>query len=166
MEHPDYFLIVSTLVDYKRIDLAIEACNQTKQYLKIVGEGPAMNKLKKIAGSRIEFYGYRENDELRNIMSSAKALIFSGKEDFGLVPIEAMSQGIPVIAFRGGGALETVSEGRTGAFFDELSAESLAKVLSDFNPEIFHKDLMLSTAAKFSRKAFEENINKNINDLF
>ncbi len=166
MEHPDYFLIVSTLVDYKRIDIAIEACNKTKQYLKVVGEGPALNNLKKLAGPTIEFYGYRENDELKDIITSAKALIFPGKEDFGIVPLESMSQGTPVIAFRGGGALETVSEGRTGAFFDELNPESLAKVLTDFNPNVFHNDLMLSTAAKYSRKIFEDKLNITVNELF
>ncbi|MDP7247444.1 MAG: glycosyltransferase [Candidatus Peribacteraceae bacterium] len=166
MENPDYFLIVSTLVDYKRIDLAIEACNKTKQYLKIVGEGPAINKLKKIAGPTIEFYGYRENDELKDIVANAKAIIFPGKEDFGLVPIESMSQGTPVIAFRGGGALETISEGRTGSFFDEFSSDSLAKVLTNFNPDVFHKDLMLSAASKYSRKVFEDKLNNTINELF
>ena len=165
IENPDYFLIVSTLVDYKRIDIAIEACNKTKQYLKVVGEGPALNNLKKIAGPTTEFYGYRENDELKDIMTSAKALIFPGKEDFGIVPLESMSQGTPVIAFRGGGALETVNEGRTGAFFDELTPESLAKVLTDFNPNVFHNDLMLGTASKFSRKVFEENLANEINIL-
>ncbi|MDP6575097.1 MAG: glycosyltransferase [Candidatus Peribacteraceae bacterium] len=165
IENPNYFLVVSTLVDYKRIDIAIEACNRTKQYLKIVGEGPAMNKLKKLAGPTIEFYGYRENDELKDIVANAKALIFPGKEDFGFVPLEAMSQGTPVIAFRGGGALETISEGKTGAFFDELTPESMAKVLTNFNPDVFHKDLMLSTASKFSRKVFEENLTNEINIL-
>jgi glycosyltransferase involved in cell wall biosynthesis len=77
-----------------------------------------------------------------------------------------MSQGTPVIAFRGGGALETISEGRTGSFFDEFSSDSLAKVLTNFNPDVFHKDLMLSAASKYSRKVFEDKLNNTINELF
>jgi len=170
IQNPDYYLIVSTLVDYKRIDLAIEAFNQSKKYLKIVGEGPARKKLEKLAGPTVEFYGYRERDELKDIITAAKAVIFPGKEDFGLVPIEAMSCGTPVIAFRAGGALETVTEGVTGEFFDEQTPESLNRTIEKFENDQNYaagvNELRLqSEAEKFSRDRFVNEIQSAINLL-
>src|SRR3989339_529989 len=115
--HPNptpYALVVSTLVPYKRIDLAIRACEQASISLKIVGEGPAMTSLKRMAGKNTEFYGYRQSDELKDLYRSAKLTIVPGEEDFNLVALESMACGTPVLAYRAGGPLETVVEGKTG----------------------------------------------------
>jgi glycosyltransferase involved in cell wall biosynthesis len=159
---PDYFLIISSLVRYKRIDLAIEACKNADVHLKIVGEGPDRKRLESLAGPKTEFYGYRQNDELKDILRGAKATLFAGDEDFGLVPLESMAMGTPVIAFRSGGALETMIEGKTGEFFDEPTPDSLAAVIKKFDPKKYSKDALLSQAKKFSRKQFEDGIRRAI----
>ena len=165
METPDYFLVVSTLAPYKRIDIAIEACNKLNVPLKIVGEGPDEKRLKKLSGKSVEFYGYREGEELGDIMKNAKALIIPGEEDFGIVPLEAMAQGTPVIAYRRGGALETVIEGNTGAFFDEPNADSLLEVAKNFDQNIYSSDACQSRSLEFSRKRFETQISTAVEDL-
>jgi len=164
MEHPDYYLIVSTLVDYKRIDLAIEACNKSKKYLKIVGEGPARKKLEKLAGPTVEFYGYRERDELKDIFTGAKAVIFPGLEDFGLVPLESMACGTPVVAYNKGGALETVTE-ETGVFFGEQTSDSLLEALEKIEQKNFDAHTLNAQAQKFSREKFEEGIRRSIDEM-
>ncbi len=165
MQHPDYFLIVSSLVRYKRIDLAIEACNQLKVHLKVIGEGPDMARLKKIAGPTIEFYGWREKDELADLYANAKATLFPGDEDFGLVPVESMACGTPVTAFRSGGAIETIIENETGEFFDQATAESLMNAMKKFEVKKFSKELCRAQAKKFSRERFEVGIKKAIDQL-
>ncbi len=165
MEHPDYFLIVSTLVPYKRIDLAIDACNQLKRHLKIVGEGPDMQRLKKMAGPTIHFYGWRENDELADLFTSAQATLIPGEEDFGLVPLESMATGTPVIAYGRGGVKETVLEGVTGAFFPENTVESLCEILTSFDPKEYSPQKCKEQAAKFSQSEFEHKIRSAVNSL-
>jgi glycosyltransferase involved in cell wall biosynthesis len=128
-----YFLIVSSLVRYKRIELAIEACNKLKLPLKIAGTGSDMNRLKSLAGPTIEFLGFTTEENLKTLYANAIATLFPGDEDFGLVPIESMACGTPVIAFRGGGALETMNEGHTGEFFDEPTVDSLLLVMQKFD---------------------------------
>ncbi len=162
MQHPDYFLIVSSLVRYKRIDLAIEACNRLGVRLKIVGEGPDRTRLEALAGPTVEFYGWRQGDEVADLLAQAKATIFAGDEDFGLVPVESMAVGTPVIAYRSGGALETIIEGVTGEFFDEATPESLQKVLENFDQKKYPKDALITQAKKFSRAEFEKNIRQEI----
>ena len=158
MEHGEYFLIVSTLAHYKRIDLAIRACNELGAWLKIVGEGPDMRRLKNIAGPTIEFYGFRQLDELADLFASARATIFPGEEDFGLVPLESMACGTPVIAYRSGGALETIAEGETGMFFDEPTAASLQNSLENFDRSQFERERCREKARVFSRERFEASI--------
>ena len=110
------------------------------------------------AGKTIEFYGHRSNDELCDLYADAKAVLFPGHEDFGLVPVEAMACGTPVIALRAGGALETIIEGKTGMFFDDLSTDSLQYVLQKFDQKMYSKEDCIAQAKKFSRSAFEEKI--------
>ena len=161
----DYFLIVSTLVAYKNIELAIDACNELSLPLAIVGEGPHEAALKKRAGKTIGFPGYRSGPEVQEMYANASAVLFPGVEDFGLVPLEAMACGTPVIAYRGGGALETVVEGVTGAFFDEQSAESLTDVLRNFDRTKFDARACTARAAEFSRTRFEKEIRNLIASL-
>lgn len=154
----DVYLIASSLVRYKRIDLAIEACNALKQNLIIAGEGPDTKRLKSLAGPTVRFVGYTSQDDMRKLYASSRAVIFPGDEDFGLVPLEAMASGTPVISYRSGGALETMIEGETGEFFSEPTASSLQKAMQKFEQKKYSKDVLLSQAQKFSRKEFEKNI--------
>jgi glycosyltransferase involved in cell wall biosynthesis len=147
----DYYLVVGRLVPYKRIDLAIEACNQLQRRLRIVGTGSEYKRLKALAGPTVEFLGRLDERSLRESYANCRALLFPGEEDFGIVPVEAQSHGRPVIAFGQGGVLETVtSEGAsefnasnsTGIFFQRPSAESLSdairrfeKIEGQFRPE-------------------------------
>lgn len=165
MEHPDYYLIVSTLTPYKRIDLAIEACNRSKRHLKIVGEGPDRKRLESMAGETIEFYGRREDEELGDLMTGARALLFPGLDDFGLVPVEAMACGTPVIAYGKGGALETVQEGVTGEFFHVPDAADLLSVLEKFEQNMYSKEDCVSRASRFAKEPFIKRMHEEIDRL-
>lgn len=162
---PVNYLLVSTLVPYKRIDLAIEACNSLKRPLTIVGDGPDRKRLEKLAGPTITFAGYTPADKLRSYYESASAVIFPGDEDFGLVPLEAMACGTPVVAYRSGGALETIVEGETGEFFDEPTGESLQEAMKKFEQKKYSKDKLFAQAKKFSRSEFEAKVMSAVNLL-
>ncbi|NOG48961.1 MAG: glycosyltransferase [Chloroflexi bacterium] len=115
----DYFLIVSRLIPYKRIDLAVEACTRLGLKLKIGGRGRDLDRLKALAGPTVEFLGYVPDDELPGLMARAKAFLFPGFEDFGITPVQAQAAGRPVIAYASGGALDTVVPGLSGVLFEE-----------------------------------------------
>lgn len=123
----DRFLVVSRLLPYKRIDVAIEACNLLRVPLDIVGTGPEEERLRQIAGPTVRFHGFQPDAVTARMYAQARAFLFPQEEDFGIAPLEAAAAGRPVVAFRGGGALETVVEGGTGVFFDEQDADSLAR---------------------------------------
>ncbi len=160
-DHP-YYLIVSTLAPYKRIELAIEACNQSKQRLIIAGEGPAKKYLMAISGPTIEFAGYRTEPQLRELYTEAKATIFPGDEDFGLVPLESLACGTPVIAYGSGGALETLEDGVTGAFFREPTAASLIKAMQNCERMTFDSVRLIESARRFGRAEFERKMREKI----
>ncbi len=133
------YLVVSRLMSYKRIDIAIEAFNRLKLPLDIVGVGPEEEKLRTLAGATIKFHGFLPDEKISEMYSKCRAFIFPQEEDFGLTPLEAAASGRPVVAFAGGGALETVVEGKTGFFFDKQTAESLMEAVekvmaTDFDP--------------------------------
>ena len=153
----NYFLIVSRLRPYKKVDLAIEAFNQLKMPLKIIGMGD-IKDLKKIAGPNIEFLGFVSEKEKADYLSLCQALIFPQKEDFGITAVEAMAAGRPVIAYKAGGALETVVDGQTGRFFDEQTWESLAEAVIKFKSEDFNPEKIREHASKFSKKRFKKEI--------
>jgi glycosyltransferase involved in cell wall biosynthesis len=161
----NYFLIVSRLVPYKKVDLAIKTFNKLKLPLKIIGIGSEMNKLKIMSGSTVEFLGNLTDKELVRYYSGCRGLIFPGLEDFGLTILEAESFGKPVIAFRGGGALETVVEGKTGIFFDEQTVESLEKAIKQFNNLAFDPKMCMDQAQKFNFQQFKNNFMKKVEDL-
>ncbi len=161
-EQSEYFLIVSTLVPYKQIDIAIKACAIAGVPLKIVGEGPDRKRLEALAGPTIEFYGYRSKDEVGDLYADAKALLFPGIEDFGLTPLEAMACGTPVISYRAGGPLETIIEGTTGTFFNEQTPECLAETLQSFDKKQFDAQACKNRAKEFSRERFEKQIHSQI----
>ena len=154
----EYFLIVSRLVAYKRVELAISAFNDLGLPLKIIGNGGQESKLKKMAKSNIEFVKDLSDEKLFKYYLNSKALIFPGVEDFGLSMIEAQYFGKPVIAYRGGGALDIVKEGITGEFFDQQSAKSLRKVLEKFDHKLYNEKSCRENAEKFSFEHFRQQI--------
>ncbi len=161
-----YFLIVSRLVPYKHIDIAIKACNQLKLALKIIGIGSDKNRLKKIAGPTIEFLGQLTDVETLQYYQECQALIFPGEEDLGLTMLEALSCGKPVIAYHGGGAAEIIKEGTTGHFFATLSPQSLQATLQSFKAESYNSDTIRNQALKYSREKFIQTFKQQINHLW
>ncbi len=158
----DFFLAVSRFVPYKQLDLAVRAFNALKLPLVIIGGGPELNKLKKMAKDNIKILINQPDSSLRDYYSRCKALVFPANEDFGIIPIEAQSCGCPVIAYKKGGALETVVEGVTGKFFHSQTVEALVKTVEEFRPEEFSPDVIRNHAIKFDRNAFKVNIKKYI----
>jgi glycosyltransferase involved in cell wall biosynthesis len=131
VENPaaDYLLVLSRLVGYKRVSLAVEACTRLGLKLKVAGSGPDRQRLEAMAGPTVEFLGRVPDGQVESLMANCRAFIFPGEEDFGITPLEAMASGRPVVALRAGGAKETVLDGETGLFFDEPTAESLMDAL-------------------------------------
>lgn len=158
-----YFLVVSRLVPYKRIDLAIKACKNLKLSLKIVGIGSEEIFLKSISSEDIEFLGDLSDKELISYYKNCKALIFPGNEDFGLVMAEAQFFGKPVIAYKSGGALEIIKEGITGEFFENPTPESLGEVLINFSQSRYNSKTCKQQALKFSFAEFEQKLTSLIN---
>jgi glycosyltransferase involved in cell wall biosynthesis len=152
------FLIVSALVPYKRIDLAIEAFNNSGEKLTIVGAGPDLDRLRKTARPNITFRGPVSAEELRILYRKARALLLPGEEDFGITAVEAQACGTPVIALGRGGALESIVPGQTGLLFPELSASSLRAALDKFEGLKFNEAAVRSHAEKFSRQSFKEKV--------
>lgn len=165
----DYFLIVSRLskfTKYKRIDLAIQACNELKLPLKVIGEGNWKKELQQMAGPTVTFLGTVDDGELREYYRNCRALLFPAVEDFGLTVVEAQSFGRPVIAFRGGGALETIREGKTGLFFDKQTKESLIDALKLFTTMEFDPKESSKNAQRFSQKSFKASFLKLVHQVF
>lgn len=161
----EYFLIVSALVPYKRIDIAVDAFNDIGARLVIVGVGSELEKLKKLANPNIEFHGWASDHKLADYYENCKALIFPGEEDFGIVPLEAMASGKPVIAFAKGGALETVIENQTGIFFNDQNKESLVDAVKRFDIKKLHPNHIQLHALEFDRNIFKEKLKTYIESL-
>ncbi|MFP4082736.1 MAG: glycosyltransferase [Candidatus Aminicenantes bacterium] len=157
-EEENYYLIVSALVPYKRIDLAIQAFNRTGEALRVVGQGPDYKKLRKMAKANVEFLGSLYENDLLQLYQKAKALILAGEEDFGITSLESQACGVPVIAYGRGGAAETVIPDETGLFFSELSVDSLLEVLDKFRGFEFNKTKIRENALNFSRDKFKQKI--------
>ena len=150
----DYYLILSRLMPYKSIDLAIEACKRMNRRLVIIGDGPDRARLEKMADDRIEFLG-RQPDQIVNYYAArCRALLFPGEEDFGMAPLEANAAGRPVIAYRGGGAVETIEDGKTGLFFDQPNSRSLSTAIEKFEAMVWSQILLRRHAEKFDRNVF------------
>lgn len=154
----DYFLILSRLIPYKRIDLAIEACNRLHLPLVIIGGGRDEARLRKLAGPTIRFLGRLSDQDVLYYYSHCRAFLFPGEEDFGITPLEAQAAGRPVIAYGAGGVLASVVEGVTGTFFREQTVDSLLEVLATFDERCYDTQSIRNHALEFDTPRFKRRI--------
>lgn len=162
-----YYLIAGALVPYKRVDLAIAACRKLGASLKIVGVGTEGHRLKKnAAGAEVEFLGWQSDEALRELYQNCEAFLFPADEDFGITAVEAMACGRPVIAYKKGGALETVREGVTGAFFETQTAAALADAMRRAKDIRFDSEVIRSHALKFDDKSFKDSFSGFVHEAW
>lgn len=156
LQTTNYFLIVSRLSPYKKMELAVRTFNKLELPLIVIGEGKQGNYLRKIAKKNIKFLGWKSDEEVAKYYAGARAFIFPGEDDFGLTMVEAMSFGVPVIAYRKGGAMEIVEEGKTGEFFNFQTSETLADGIRRFveNEGNYEKRYIKNKAEMFSKDEF------------
>jgi glycosyltransferase involved in cell wall biosynthesis len=161
----DYYLCAGQITPYKRVDLAIEACKRLGRRLVIIGSG-ATSEMRRRAGENVTFLDKVDDETMARYFSQCRALLFPGVEDFGIVPLEVMASGRPVIAYRRGGALETVAEGRTGVFFDRQTVESLVQAITDFETRIddFDPVALREHAEGWNRATFKARLSAFISD--
>lgn len=157
------FVVAGRQTPYKRIDLAVEACSRLKAPMTVIGNGPDHQFLCDIAGDRVTFLTHASDNAVAEDFQSAWALIFPGLDDFGIVAVEAMAAGTPVIAYKAGGALDYIIPGKTGLFFEEQTADSLAKVLKSFRPSQFDHEAIRKHAQQFRPEAFRQKMLRFIN---
>jgi glycosyltransferase involved in cell wall biosynthesis len=161
----DYYLILSRLAPYKRLDLAIKACEKLDRPLVVIGDGVDREQLEKIAGPKTKFLGRQPDEVVNKYASRCRALIFPGEEDFGMTPLEINASGRPVIAFRGGGATETVIENETGVFFNEQTTESVIEAIENFESRSWDRQILRNHAEKFDRAVFNQRILKFLGEV-
>ncbi|HEX5798170.1 MAG TPA: glycosyltransferase [Candidatus Saccharimonadales bacterium] len=160
------FVAVGRQTPYKKIDLAIKACNKNKKPLTVIGEGPQNQYLQSIAQENVKIVGSLESiEELAEIVGSSEALLFPGVDDFGIVSIEALSAGTPVIAYRDGGALDYIEPGVNGEFFEPQTSADLAKKMSRFNIKKYTQDDIKNSSADFSIQTFRRKITRLVDSL-
>jgi glycosyltransferase involved in cell wall biosynthesis len=166
LAHPrrpdDHYLVLSRLVPYKRVDLAVQACTQIGRPLVVVGEGRDRERLEALAGPSVSFTGFVDEAEVVEQLATCRALLFPGEEDFGMVPVEAQAAGAPVVAFGKGGARETVVDGATGIFFHEPTPASLAEAMIRFERLTFDSDACRRQAARFAPERFDRELHEAI----
>lgn len=159
------FVVTGRQTPYKRIDLAVQACTQLGVPLIVIGKGPEHKKLKKMAGKTVTFLRKVTDTELPHYLQSAEAFLFPGMDDFGIAPVEAMASGTPVIAFKAGGALDYVEEGKTGIFFKQQTVESLIGAIQEFKGRKFSEAACQSKANEFSIRNFRKNLMAEIEKI-
>ncbi len=162
--HDDFYLIVSRLIPYKRIDLAVEAFNRLGRPLWIAGGGRDLERLQSMAGPTIRFLGHMPDADLPDLMARCKAFIFPGHEDFGIAPVEAQAAGRPVIAFGAGGALDTVIDGQTGVLFAEQSADALIEAVHRIDTLTFDSGVIRDNAARFDADVFRRTLGRFVEE--
>lgn len=161
----DFYLLLSRLNPYKRLDVAVEACKKFDRPLIVIGDGAAREQLEKIAGQKTRFLGRQPDSVVARYAGRCRALIFPGEEDFGMTPLEINAAGRPIIAFRAGGATETVVEGETGVFFNEQTAESLIGAIEEFESLSFDRRTLRRHAEKFDRSVFASRIREFVGNI-
>lgn len=161
-EAQDYYLAAGRFAWYKRFDLAVEACSRLNKRLVVVGRGDEEKRLRALAGPTVDFRGAVSDEELKHLYSGAKAFLFPGEEDFGIMPVEAMSAGVPVLAFGRGGGTETVINGATGLFFDEQTVDSLCACIERFerNGVSFSRSEIREHSKQFSEERFRKELDE------
>lgn len=160
----DGYIVWGRHVPYKRFDLAIEACNKLQASLAVVGSGPDTARLRKLAGPTISFPGRISDEELVKRSHQAKAFLFPNEEDFGIAPVEAMAAGLPIIAYKKGGALDIVTEKETGLFFSNQTVDDLIKVIEKFEHTTFSYNTLVQRAKRFDQSLFLTKMRKIISD--
>jgi glycosyltransferase involved in cell wall biosynthesis len=158
----DAYLVAGRLVPYKRVDLAIRACNQLGRPLVVIGEGRDRERLEAVAGRGVTFLGHVDSPTLMEYMSNAKALLFPGEEDFGIVPVEAQAAGTPVIAYGTGGVCDSVVDGVTGVLFDEQSVAGLCGAVERFEALSLDPDAARENAVRFTPERFDRELSAAI----
>ncbi len=161
----DYYMVLSRLVPYKQLDLAIRACNRLGRRLLVVGDGRDRERLQGMAGPMIEFRGRLPREQVAALLAAARALIWPGVEDYGLAPVEAMAAGCPVVARRAGGVLDTVIEGRTGVFFDAPDPEAVAQAILTAETITWQSEEIRTHSLAFARPAFEARFRQYLEDV-
>lgn len=161
-----YFLVVSRLLSWKRIELAVSVANQLKFVLKIVGIGPDYGRLKRLANANVEFLGQVSEEDLVSLYKNCKALIVTQEEDFGITAIEAQAAGKPVIAYAGGGAKETIVESKTGLFFSPQEPDALKEAIVQFDKIKIKPQDCIINAQKFSLSAFQEQLKEFVEKAY
>jgi glycosyltransferase involved in cell wall biosynthesis len=157
-EPEDYYLVLSRLVPYKRVDLAVQACTALGRPLVVIGEGPERKRLEAMAGPTVTFKGFLPFEECREHYRRCRAFLFPGLEDFGITPVEAMACGRPVIAYGAGGARDSVKPGETGLFFKPQEADSLAAAIEEFEGLSFDPAAVRRRAEGFSAARFRRQV--------
>lgn len=165
-EKKDYFFTVSRLEPYKKVDIIIQAFNELGLPLRIAGTGTQEQDLRNKARSNIEFVGRVSDEVLRTLYSQAKAFVFAANEDAGITLLEAQACGTPVIAYKAGGALETVTEGKTGLFYDKQTPQTLCGALQAFDASRYRTEDLRSNAEKYSKKNFQEKIKNFVEEKY
>ncbi len=158
----NYFLMVGRLIAYKRHDIAIEAFNRLKLPLKIIGRGPELNNLRKMAGETIEFLGRVGDDDLARYYANCRAFVFPQEEDFGIVAVEAMAMGKPLIAFAGGDIVDHLIPGVSGVFFDSQTSEGLIAAVEEFDSLAFDPEQISAYVDRFDKSVFERKIKEYV----
>jgi glycosyltransferase involved in cell wall biosynthesis len=161
----DYYLFLGRLVPYKRPDLAIDACQRLGRRLKVVGGGRANDQLTRNLGPDVEFLGELDENALAGALAGARALLFPGEEDFGIVPVEAQAAGVPVIAYSYSGARDSVLDGVSGVLFDEQSTDGLAAAIEQFERMSFSEEDVRNNAGRFSSEDFRGRMATLLNEL-
>lgn len=161
----EYYLIVSRLGGYKKVDTAVLAFNKLGKRLKVVGDGPQIDYIRKIASPNVEILGRVADSRVTELMIGCKAFVFPTLEDFGIVVVEAQAAGKPVLAYGRGGATETVIEGQTGLFFQEQSPKSIIEAVRKFETMKFDPDMCRRNAEKFSERVFKGNMIEFVNKV-
>ena len=154
--HGDYYLVLSRLISYKRLDIAVQACTRLGRKLMVVGSGPQRSALEAGAGPTVRFLGRVDDHEVKSLAANCRGLLFPGEEDFGMAPLEVAAAGRPAIAYRGGGALETIVEGETGIFFDQQTPEHLMEAIERFEARDWSATHIRQHAQKFDVTVFEQ----------
>ena len=161
----DYFLAAGALVGYKRFDLAVQACERLGCKLIVAGDGPELKRLKSIAGKHTEFLTGVSDPEWIELLRGARGLLFPGVEDFGMIAVEAMAAGTPVVAYKAGGALDFILDGKTGVFFEESSVESLSEAIERAKSVAWNSDFLSGHADQFNKDSFLRNFRNQLGPL-